>query len=335
MEDNDSATQRKHGNTIPIDITDHMLNTTACQFMDRPRTDSDCSDEHTNQLHVSQLKAETFSNLCLNENTNETEFKNCNSNFVNCRALNPRVDITQSGRNTYPLNNTNGCVSANTSGEQSIVHIPPNVNSVRSGDSSTIDVNGTDIKNKLKDSKKHYIGNKCKLWSPCVIFCIILIVSYALVCYFKDNRDNTCHESHGEFTFVNPKINLDLLKKNNYTSGKIPWKPINTSFVTLDGHGKVIRMLESGSYSISVSLNFDNRSKKYQYPVFVCILNSRNRTEVRCNPEVLHAHTQRSVFVTVDLHLMKDDTIWVSVEGLKRVYQRSDANFMTIRKFDK
>lgn len=270
--------------------------------------------------------------MCLTEKTNKTEFKSCNSNFVNCRALNPRVDITQKERNTNPFDNSTGCVSADTSGEQILVHISSDVVSVRSGDSSNIDVSGTDTKNKIKDSKKHYIVNKCKLWSPYVTFCIIVLVINGLVCYFKDNKDNTIRESSSEFAFVNFKIGL--LKTNN-TSGKIPWKPINTSFVKLDEHDTVIHMLKSGSYSFSVALNFDNRPYKDRYPVFVCILNSRNRKDGRCNTGVLHERTQRSLFVTADLHLMADDTIWVSVKGLMRVYERSDANYMTIRKFDK
>lgn len=293
-------------------------------------SDSDCSDEHTNLLQESQFKAEHASSVCLHKNTNEMEFKNCYSNFNDNRALNPPVDIPKKGRHTNPLDNSN---SEDTSGEQSIVNMSPDVISIRTGDSSNIDVNGTDIKNKLKDSKKQYIANKCKLWSYYVIFCIILLVINGLVWYFKDKIDNTTIESSSEFAFVNLKINFDLLKKNK-TSGKIPWKPLNTSFIKLDEHGTVIHMLKSGSFSFSVALNFNNRPYKSQYPVFVCILNSRNEKEIRCNPGALHARTQRSVFVTADLHLMTDDTIWVSVKGLMRVYERSDANCMTIRKFD-
>lgn len=135
--------------------------------------------------------------------------------------------------------------------------------------------------------------------------------------------------------FVNLKVNFDSYnQKIQNTFGEIPWTFLAASFLILDKTGTNITVLQPGSYSIDVSLNFDNRRNKDPHPIYMCILNSIDSTYERCTPEVIPARIQRSVTVRVDLNLKKGGSIWVNVKGANLVYQRSHVNHMTIRKYD-
>ncbi|CAG2188369.1 unnamed protein product [Mytilus edulis] len=133
-------------------------------------------------------------------------------------------------------------------------------------------------------------------------------------------------------TRISSEVNFDLYSVETHF-GKVPWRPIEATFVILEENGTKICVLQPASYSIDVMLNLDNRRNKDQVTVSVCILNSRD-TGNRCIPEVLSSHMQRSVTASVNLNLQKSDAIWVSVIGLNLVYERADVNSMSIRKYD-
>lgn len=188
-------------------------------------------------------------------------------------------------------------------------------------------------------SKKQSIAKRCKRLYP-YIFVVLLnaLVSVAvsvILYYILVYADGTRHFSAKEPMFVNLKVNFGAYsQKVKNTSGKIPWTFDNASFLILDDNGTDITILQPGSYSVDVSLNFYNRRNNDSKPIYMCILNSINSTYERCTPEVIPAGIRRSVTVRIDLNLKKGDSIWVNVKGTNLIYELSNANHMTIRKYD-
>lgn len=197
---------------------------------------------------------------------------------------------------------------------------------IQSENNCVVDINKTKTEQKMKPPKSQNLAKQFKQLLPYIFIVLILVIYGSVLWYVISDRNGTSQ-------FVNLKPNFDLYGAET-TSGKIPWLSIDTKFVSLKGNGTTIFVLQPGSYSIDLTLNLDNRRHNDRFAVSVCILNSRDRNGNRCIPEVLPAHMQRSLTASVNLNLQKGDTVWVSVIGLNLVYQRSDVNSMSIRKYD-
>lgn len=167
----------------------------------------------------------------------------------------------------------------------------------------------------------------------CVGLCVYLKYANITNNTEKENVNITNHVTTHKPMFENLKVNFDLYSFQN-NSGNIGWKHLATTFLKLDESSTNISLLQSGSYSIDLSLNFDNRHNDNQTDVYVCIKNSGDNEDDSCTIEVLLAHTRKSVHVGINLNLQKGNAIWVFVKGLNRIYQLSNVNHMTIRKYD-
>lgn len=191
-------------------------------------------------------------------------------------------------------------------------------------DNIQFDNNVNETDKKVKPSKSEKMAKQFKQLLPYICSLLVVLVIFGPLCYVISKRNY-----HDKRQFVNLKVNFDL-NSVKVTSGKIPWRHIDSKTVGLEGNGTMICVLQPGSFSIDVMLNLVTRHHKDQVTVYVCILNSRDRTGDRCISEVLSAHMRRSVTVSANLNLQKGDTFWVSVKGLNLVYQRSDVNSMSI-----
>ncbi|CAC5395998.1 unnamed protein product [Mytilus coruscus] len=245
------------------------------------------------------------------------------------RVLMSCDEVVPSGKNPKPFTNTSAHNNPTSSESHRIVDTSENASVIQPEKRILIDNSEKETDKKVQSSMKHKISKQFKKMSPYVLPLVII----GLVCYFICNRNGASRVSKRESMFVNLIVNFDLYRVET-TYGKIPWRPIDSNVVVLEGNGTTICVLQPGSYYIDVTLNLDNRRNKDPVTVSVCILNSRDRNGNRCIPEVLPAHMQRSVTVSVNLNLQKGDTIWVNVKGLNLVYQRPDVNNMSIIKYD-
>ncbi|CAC5411067.1 unnamed protein product [Mytilus coruscus] len=262
-------------------------------------TYSDGRDEMIKMLQIPHPTPDTTEDSNLLKNDEVTHRKSCQSGSAErSKVLSPQDDIVTSGIDTSTK-----------------LHDRLNIL-----DDCRID--------KKEPSAKKRISKRCNHLCPNTFsFVLTGLVCVGLYFYIEN------HISTHKPMFENLKVNFDSYNLQN-TSGNIGWKLLATTFLKLDETGTNISMLQSGSYSIDVSLNFDNRRNKDQTSLSVCILNSGDNDDDPCTTEVLLARTQRSVLVGANLNLQKGDGIWVSVKGLHLVYQRSNVNHMTIRKHD-
>ncbi|XP_071169621.1 uncharacterized protein [Mytilus edulis] len=256
-----------------------------------------------------------------------------NTLFTNSKQLSeePHIscdEIVPSGTNAKRFKNTRTHTNSTCAEVHISVDTSQNASAIQPEERSLIDKPEKETDKNVESTMKQKILKQFKQVYPHILQLVII----GLVCYLICNQNGASHMSKRESTFVNLNVNFDLYSVET-TSGKIPWRPIDVTFVVLEGNGTKIYVRQPGSYSIDVTLNFDNRRNKDQVTVSVCILNSRD-TGNRCIPEVLSSHMQRSVTASVNLNLQKSDAIWVSVIGLNLVYQRADVNSMSIRKYD-
>ncbi|CAG2191799.1 unnamed protein product [Mytilus edulis] len=191
-------------------------------------------------------------------------------------------------------------------------------------DNIQFDNNVNETAKKVKPSKSEKMAKQFKQLLPYICNFLVVLVIFGPVCYVISKRNY-----HDKRQFVNLKVNFDL-NSVKITSGKIPWRPIDSKTVALEGNGTMICVLQPALFSIDVMLNLDNKRNNDSVAVSVCILNSRDRNGNQSIPEVLSEHMQRSVTVSANLNLQKGDTVWGSVIGLNLVFQRPDVNSMSI-----
>ncbi|XP_063434105.1 uncharacterized protein LOC134715688 [Mytilus trossulus] len=305
MDGNNPNHLTRHGRTRPWTINGDAFN-----IGNRCGTrviDSEDSDENINLLQNSQPTSEMTANTNISENAGKTQ----GTSSQNHSDKSPKVLILRDDIDNETL--TSAYINS---------------------DSSDENISGK----KEISSNEQSIAKRCKRLSS-YIFVVLLnaLVSVAvsvglynyIVCV-----DSTRHVLAKEPMFVNLKVNFDAYsQKVKNTSVKIPWTFQDASFLILDDNSTDITILQPGSYSVDVSLNFFNRRNNDSKPIYMCILNSLDRTYERCTPEVIPAGIQRSVTVRIDMNLKKSDIIWVNVKGANLIYERSDANHMTIRKY--
>ncbi|CAG2191796.1 unnamed protein product [Mytilus edulis] len=297
MEGINSATFTRHGNTRPIEDDQTDMTIRCGSYI----SDSDGSEAKNTLLEKPYQNSDTTENSNLLKNDEVTYRKSCQSNSAERgKALSPRDDIDTS---------TNGQIRMNNQDDNSI------------------------DKKKLS-AKKHYIAKRCRRLSPytfsvllnalmCVGLCVYLKYANITNNTEKENVNLTNHVTTHKPMFENLKVNFDLYNFQN-NSGNIGWKHLATTFLKLDESSTNISLLQSGSYSIDLSLNFDNRHNDNQTDVYVCIKNSGDNEDDSCTIEVLLAHTRKSVHVGINLNLQKGNAIWVFVKGLNRIYQLSN-----------
>lgn len=192
------------------------------------------------------------------------------------------------------------------------------------------------IDEKELSAKNHNIAKRCKRWFPCIFSCILnglmCVGLYASITNNteKENVNITNHVTTHKPMFENLKINFDSYTFQN-NSGNVGWKLLATTFLKLDETSTNISLLQNGSYSIDLSLNFDNRRNENQTSLYVCIFNSGDNEDESCT---IVAYSQNSVHVGINLNLQKGNAIWVFVKGLNHIYKRSNLNHMTIRKYN-
>ncbi|CAG2191797.1 unnamed protein product [Mytilus edulis] len=257
------------------------------------------SSEQASLLQSPITKAETTENVCLCIDSNDSQSQNSTIFLTNanCLDVDRNVDLAENNSST-----------------------------IQSENNIMLDNSETETEHKVKPSKTQEIAKQFKQLLPYICIVLIIVIFGSVLCYLISDRKGTSQ-------FVNLKMNFDLFSAET-TSGKVPWLSIDANFVALKGNGTTICIIQPGSYSIDLTLNVDNRRNNDTVTISVCILNSRDRNGNRCIPGVLPAHMQRSLTASVNLNLQKGDTVWVSVIGLNLVYQRSDVNSMSIRKYD-